>query len=1004
MVGNPVAGVLGGGGAARHRARPGAGELLAVAGVVGEGDLHVDGLARIGGNKGVAAGGGAVDLGVVGEPLVGEGSVAEAVVVGYAGGVGGEGLAHLGGAGDGGRTCGRVVGRRGSRGHRARPGAGELLVVAGVVGEGHPHFDGLARVGGNKGVAAGGGAVDLGVVGEPLVGEGSVVEAVIVGYAGGVGGEGLAHLGGAGDGGQPGGRGVGRRRSRGHRARPGAGELLAVAGVVGEGHPHFDGLALVVGQGVGGSVCPVDLSVVGEPLVGEGSVVEAVIVGYAGGVGGEGLAHLGGAGDGGQPGGRGVGRRRSRGHRARPGAGELLVVAGVVGEGDLHFDRLALVVVGQGVGGSVCPVDLSVVGEPLVGEGSVVEAVGVFDAGGVGGEGLAHLGGAGDGGRTCGRTITGTAQVGETLTADTSGISDDDGLGNAAFAYQWLADDAEINGANASTYTLADDDEGKAIKVRVSFTDDAGNGEQLTSAVTGAVAAAPPPPNNAATGAPTITGTAQVGETLTADTSGISDDDGLGNAAFAYQWLADDAEINGANASTYTLADDDEGKAIKVKVSFTDDAGNDEQLTSAGTGPVAPAPPLPNTPATGLPTITGTAQVGETLTADTTGISDDDDGLDNAAFAYQWLADDAEINGANASTYTLADDDEGKAIKVKVSFTDDAGNDEQLTSAVTGAVAASPPPPNTPATGLPTITGTAQVGETLTADTTGISDDDGLDNAAFAYQWLADDAEIDSATASSYTLADADAGKAIKVKVTFTDDAGNGEQLTSAGTGAVAAAPPPPNTPATGLPTITGTAQVGDTLTAVTSGIEDADGLDNATFAYQWLADDAEINGANASTYTLADDDEGKAIKVKVSFTDDAGNDEQLTSAATGAVAPAVVNPPLTASAHDVPSSHDGSATLIFELRFSEEPKTDFSYKTLRDHAFTVTGGTVVGARRLDRPGNIRWEISVSPDSNGDVTVVLPATTDCEADGAICTEDDRKLSNRLELSVNGPGQ
>ena len=75
---------------------------------------------------------------------------------------------------------------------------------------------------------------------------------------------------------------------------------------------------------------------------------------------------------------------------------------------------------------------------------------------------------------------------------------------------------------------------------------------------------------------------------------------------------------------------------------------------------------------------------------------------------------------------------------------------------------------------------------------------------------------------------------------------------------------------------------------------------------------------------------------------------------------------------------------------------------TLRDHAFTVTGGTVVGARRLDRPRNIRWEISVSPDSNGDVTVVLPATTDCEADGAICAEDGRKLSGGLEITVNGP--
>ena len=191
-------------------------------------------------------------------------------------------------------------------------------------------------------------------------------------------------------------------------------------------------------------------------------------------------------------------------------------------------------------------------------------------------------------------------------------------------------------------------------------------------------------------------------------------------------------------------------------------------MTSAATGAVAAAPPPPNTPATGSPTITGAAQVGETLTADTTGISDGD-GLDDATFAYQWLADNAEINGETASTYTLvADDDEGKAIKVKVSFNDDAGNDEELTSAATGAVAAAPPPPNTPATGSPTITGAAQVGETLTADVTGIADGDGLSNAAFAYQWLADDAEINGATASTYTLVASDAGKAIKVWVSFT--------------------------------------------------------------------------------------------------------------------------------------------------------------------------------------------------------------------------------------------
>ena len=220
----------------------------------------------------------------------------------------------------------------------------------------------------------------------------------------------------------------------------------------------------------------------------------------------------------------------------------------------------------------------------------------------------------------------------------------------------------------------------------------------------------------------------------------------------------------------------------------------------------------------------------------------------------------------------------------------------------------------------------------------------------------------------------------------------------------MAAAPPLPNTPAIGLPTISGTAQVGETLTADTTGISDGDGLYNATFAYQWLADDAEINGATASSYTLVADEEGKAIKVSVSFTDAAGSDEELTSAATGAVAVAVVNPPLTAGAQNVPLSHDGSGTFIFELRFSDELAPDVSYVTMRDHALTVTGGSVTYVRRLEPPSNIVWEIHVTPDSDGSLTIVLPVTTDCNATGAICTGDGRKLSNRNGFTVAGPGQ
>ena len=92
---------------------------------------------------------------------------------------------------------------------------------------------------------------------------------------------------------------------------------------------------------------------------------------------------------------------------------------------------------------------------------------------------------------------------------------------------------------------------------------------------------------------------------------------------------------------------------------------------------------------------------------------------------------------------------------------------------------------NSPATGLPTITGTAQVGQTLTAGTTGISDSDGLTNVSYSYQWLADDSEIDGATSSTYTVQTTDNGKVIKVQVTFTDDGGSEESLTSVGTSAV---------------------------------------------------------------------------------------------------------------------------------------------------------------------------------------------------------------------------
>ena len=182
--------------------------------------------------------------------------------------------------------------------------------------------------------------------------------------------------------------------------------------------------------------------------------------------------------------------------------------------------------------------------------------------------------------------ILGKLEVGQTLTADVSKINDANGLTNATFSYQWFGDLGPMR--NGEEYTLVAADEGKTIRMRVTYTDDDGHEEWVYSDFTAAVAARS---NSPATGAPAITGTAQVGETLTADTSGIADADGLANVSYSYQWVANDgtsdSDITGATDSTYTLVAADERKTIKVQVTFTDDAANEETLASAATVAIA---------------------------------------------------------------------------------------------------------------------------------------------------------------------------------------------------------------------------------------------------------------------------------------------------------------------------------------------------------------------------------------------------------------------------------
>ena len=210
----------------------------------------------------------------------------------------------------------------------------------------------------------------------------------------------------------------------------------------------------------------------------------------------------------------------------------------------------------------------------------------------------------------------------------------------------------------------------------------------------------------------------------------------------------------------------------------------------------------------------------------------------------------------------------------------------------------------------------------------------------------------------------------------------------------------PSNTPATGEPTITGTTQVGETLTALTNGITDEDGLTDVSYSYQWLAGGSDIGGATGSTYTLTSSEEGQTVQVRVTFTDDADNEETLTSVATAEVAAAPA--PLTASRPDSrfqSARHKGAddrpqVIVAFSLPVASFEKTTPS--------LSLTGAAVSSVRRHHEDGlDNAWIFFLDPDGSDDVVFSLVTGRPCGS-GGICTEDGTTLSGGVQVTLPGP--
>jgi hypothetical protein len=283
-------------------------------------------------------------------------------------------------------------------------------------------------------------------------------------------------------------------------------------------------------------------------------------------------------------------------------------------------------------------------------------------------------------------TISGSAVVGGTLTASSGAWT-----GSPTFTYQWLRCDASgggcgnITGETGSTYVVASGDVGKTLRVAVSASNSDGT-VQVTSAETAVVTSTAAP---ARTSDPVVSGSAVEGQTLTATSGSWA---GSSPITFAYQWVrcgtdggaADGSNcpaIGGATSQSYKLDDDDVGRRMRVRVTATNSAGSATaasnatgvvQATGTGSGPAKN---------TREPSISGTAQQGQTLTASGGSWS----GASPITLTYQWVrcgadggkpdaSNCATIGGATSTTYVLGSADVGQRLRVKVTGTNGQGS------------------------------------------------------------------------------------------------------------------------------------------------------------------------------------------------------------------------------------------------------------------------------------------------------------------------------------------
>lgn len=425
--------------------------------------------------------------------------------------------------------------------------------------------------------------------------------------------------------------------------------------------------------------------------------------------------------------------------------------------------------------------------------------------------------------------ITGEAVFGQTVT-----VGDLDwGSEEVRFRYQWLRDGYAVPGATRRGYRLGLDDLGHVLTVEVTgrlrgFDDAVERSGRAGPVRTADFASAP---------RPRLTGTPRYYDWLTVPDPGWQPRP----AALTYQWFRDGTLMRGITAASYQLHGRDIGHRITVQVTGARAGYTTTQRVSATRGPVKEGllDPSPR------PTIRGSVAVDRYLT-----VAAGSWGPVPVAIGWQWYRGGKPIKGAVDSSYLLTVDDLGQPISVRAVAEAQYFEARTRDAVPTARVA----PGELSRTPTPLYSGVAQVGETITA----LPKEWGPGEVTLAYQWFRGKDRIAGATKVRYVVVAADKGKRLRVRVTGSQHGYRPAAQMSGWTGRIA-----PGVLIPGLPTLTGLAVEGETLTADGGGW----GPGWVPLTYEWFSDGLPIADASGSTYTLSDVDVGHVLNVRVTGT-----------------------------------------------------------------------------------------------------------------------------------------